>query len=277
MAQDRVKIQRIAAGEARDRAQWLDALTRLDERSFKELKRDGATVVLRGRMVGQEVVVKRWELRTIGARLKSVWRASKAFRHVRGAERLSRAGVPVARPLVLATRGRTAEVLVMEALPGVSVLHHLARKDLSVKAEHALARTLGAQIALMTLRGVYNRDHKPSNLIVTDASDAAVEVAVIDTVDIRTAKKMKGCYRMLASLLIEPMGCGVAPRATLIARVLRSFCESWLTAVLSRALDMSEEIDRAAMRQIERATAERVGRLIDSHGDMTPAVNPLHS
>ncbi|QOJ00181.1 MAG: hypothetical protein HRU70_06645 [Phycisphaeraceae bacterium] len=270
-----MRLRRIAADAAGERTSWASALAGFDPSRGGAIKRDGGVSVHRARMVGRDVVVKCWELGSVWSRLKSAWRVSRAYRHCRGSERLAGAGVRVARPMVLATdRGWRREVLVMEALGGPSVLEVAAgRAGLSAREEHAVGLAVGRQVAWLALQGVFNRDHKPSNLIVTSADEEDAEVSVIDTVDVRRGKGMGGAYRMLAMLVIEPTGVGVAPRGALMARVLRSFSEAWLTGVLGRAL--STEADRSALRELERVTARRVWGVVSGHGEMRPRVDPL--
>ncbi len=161
--------------------------------------------------------MKCWQL-TVAGRLKSFLRCSRAFRHWRGAAWLAEHGFRTAACYSL-LRGRVTwrgpgidkEILIMEALPGKSVLHHLADRDLGVGQEHALARALGRMLADLARAGAYNRDGKPSNLIVTRTDPP--EIAVIDCVAIRAARGASmPLERSAARLLIEPRGVGCPVR-----------------------------------------------------------------
>ncbi len=155
----------------------------------------------------------------------------------------------------------------MEALPGKSVLHHLADRDLTVRQQHTLAAELGRIVARLRARSdwrghAHNRDHKPSNLIVTSLDPP--QVAIIDCVAIRRDWfDSDQPFRMLADLLIEPLGVGHPPRRTLMMRALLAYF---------RELDTAPMPDRAkALRHFWQEVTDT----IRDHGDPTPRVNPL--
>jgi tRNA A-37 threonylcarbamoyl transferase component Bud32 len=266
-----VRVQRCAAVlpvPGRDSAptaeDWADALASFNPSEAQLLKQDSGTAVYRTTMLALAVVIKRWDLTGPAARLKSLLGASRAHRHWRGADRLLKNNISTAQPYVLARSGR-AQWLVMQALEGKTLLEHMRDQDLSVKQSHALARDIGRQLADFDLAMVYNRDHKPSNLIVV-GDQAQRSVAVIDTVAIR---KGLDHARMMASLLIEPTGCQLRVRSALAMRVLRSYYDERKTA---RA---SDDDTPRRMREYRSYTWKQVRRLIARHGDPTPRVDPL--
>jgi tRNA A-37 threonylcarbamoyl transferase component Bud32 len=251
-----IKAALVADGEA-----WASALAEGRwQRAARVLKRDGRTTVYRTRLLEREVVIKCWELGR-KARLQAVFGATHGMRHWRGAARLRKAGIATAWTWAL-LRGKQGtgpvEILVMEALPGKTILQHLADRDLSVREEHALAAAVGAQIALMARHALHNRDHKPSNLIVTNPPLAAV--AVIDCVGIGRRFRLD---RMLASLVIEPSGVGHRPRRTLMMRTVRA------------CIADAPEIFAGGSRRWRKEVWRLVSRVVQNHGDPTPRVDPL--
>lgn len=234
----------------------LAAVRALGPADASVIKRDGHAEVLSARVAGIRVIVKRWAARSLLDRLKMAARCGRADRHARGAARLRACGVPTAAVLAQQTvteQGRCVQVLVIEHLTGKTVLQHLADGDLSPRQQHAIARRVALDMAALLRQGFYNRDHKPSNLIVTDV--AAPTVAVIDTVAIRRCGDV-GAIRMLASLFIEPLGCGHPPRRALAFRVVRTLADQGLGT---------------PYQQLWMYTAN----VIRNHGDPTPRIDPL--
>lgn len=244
------------------------------------LKRGQGTLVVRAKLDGVGVIIKKRDLATFRDRFKCRLRASRAFRQWRGARRLAAVGIPAARPLALLVRSRRStggppsEWLVLEDVPGTTVLHRLAERNLSVTDQHALARAVGVQVGAMLQAGLCNRDHKPSNLISAFEEGVPI-VTLIDTAQIRRRMNAAEMVRMLATLLIESIGVNVTPRGAIAFRVLRDACAAWLEGTLARPLG-SHKGDRKALRALVRTTARRVDQSIRFHGDPTPKDNPLH-
>jgi len=138
-----------------------------------------------------------------------------------------------------------------------------------VRIQHRVAAVAGRQIAEMTLgrQRYWNRDHKPSNLIVQDTSSIAPSICVVDCVGVREGSmrlsKAPWC-RMFASLYIEPLGCGCQPRRALCYRVIQQF-------VIASMARPTKSAMRRAVRKLWRATRLRVER----HGDPRPRVDPF--
>jgi hypothetical protein len=235
-----LRLVRLGAGE--DARAWHEALARPGWlREPTSLKEEGGAWVRRGLVrVGtqdRDVVAKCRPLRGASERAKCALGLGRGDRHWRGAGWLLAHGFRTARPLVLARSqpdGPPCEVLVMEALGGKSVLAHLADRDLTARQEHAVARELGRMIVRLSRLHRYNRDCKPSNLIVSRVDGRSAEVAMIDTVAIRRAARRgaQGQAMMFAAMVIEPIGTGCSPRRTLMARVL---CEALAEEERSRA------------------------------------------
>lgn len=226
------------------------------------LKRTPRSIVLAGEAsvdgARAGVVVKALALDRPKDALSRVAGVTRGLRQWRAATALVARGIASERPLVL-FRGRagrrTVETIVTLRLSGQSLITHLARRNLSSRQEHELAGRIGELVRRMLDAGLFNRDHKPSNIIVVPAPGRTLAPVVIDPVGVRRARPWEGrdglMARMLASLIIEPIGVGAAPPLSLRLRVLRS------------ALG---DVDRAALRAMWR----RIEELVQAHGDPRP-------
>ena len=256
----------IQKGPGQDGAQWARALADPAWRDRAEvLKKDGDVQVLLVEMLGKMVVIKQWNVSRFKRRVQSMFNATPAWRHWRGALLLKKKGIRTAEPIALFRyihEGTWIEVLVMEALNGRSVLEHLATGELSVRQEHLLARAIASQLNTLTNAGIRNRDHKPSNLIVTHIDDNEASVAIIDCVGIKRDSSFMSDepLDMMISLMLEPAGCNCPPRRTLMMRVLRSY---------------DGAVDDIDWRDVRRDAWEHVSCLVQNHGDPTPKINPL--
>jgi hypothetical protein len=226
---------------------WLAALT---------LPGRAATVVLK-----VDPLPNWWEV------FRSWLGLTRAHRQWRGARLLQSRGFHAAGGLALlrgTTGGTIAELLVLEALPGKTVLQHLADDDLSVGQQHALARALGRHAAKLLRAGLINRDAKPSNLVVSWHGDTPA-IAVVDTVAVRkllmprSGRTESPLSRMLRDFLLEPLGTGPPPRRTLMRRTLRA----------------TTDTTGRAWKKHRDAHWNRVAALIAAHGDPTPRDQPL--
>lgn len=269
----------LAGGEA---AHWQGVVDRCRAGEATTLKVDGGTSVLLlpGKNGSPDLIVKRWELRGFGPRVKSLLGMSRARRHWRGAAALTKAGVRTATCHTIwestEQGGTVVEWLVMERLPGKTLLQHMADGTLSAKQEHDLARAVGKLIGSMGT--LYNRDGKPSNLIVAHSADGSPTIAVIDCVAVRRLKLPMldaddAAIDMIANLLIEPIGCGVAPRRSLRLRSLKAIYSGGIKAYHEIGTPPSDH--RTAWRTFRNSVWLEVADHIAIHGDPTPKVNPL--
>lgn len=262
------RVIKLAQGE--DGPAWAEALADTTWREAAQLlKQDRDTSVWRTQMLGKDVVIKCWELSRFKRRLQTRVNATPAVRQWNGAALLIECKIATATPYVLARGkidGKPYECLAMEMLPGKSLLEHMAEGDLSVRQEHAVARVLGEQIHEMIQAKLFNRDHKPSNLIVQNIEPA--EVALIDTVGVCKKRKVGLDDKMLAALLTEPSGCGCAPRLTLMVRVMLSYVDALYPK------DIAEWKLRYQQNWL-RNVSYGVGDVVRKHGDSTPKVDPL--
>lgn len=232
----------------------------------------------RATMMGREVVVKCRELSTWWKRVKFGVGMGHGAKQWRGAERLMKAGIATGRPLCVARAevdGRVCEVMVLEFVAGKTLLEILDEVKRGVgpgvREQHRIARAVGNQIRTMMDGYCANRDHKPSNLVVRQSEDGRWEIAVIDCVGI--GGRVWGLPHvdewdwddMLTSPMIEPIGCGCAPRRAL-----------WMRGLCS--IDATpEDGSRKTRHRFLRKTAKRIEVLVKAHGDPRPRVDPLGS
>jgi tRNA A-37 threonylcarbamoyl transferase component Bud32 len=237
---------RLAEGE---RAEvWRGAFGAFDAASGEILKRDGGSIVSASVVEGRAVVFKS---RPVGVwdRLRLTLGYAREHRQWLGAESCRTAGVDAARPLALAladTPDGPRAVLALEQLGGPTLIEVLARRG----ATPELAREAGRLAGLLARTNRHNRDAKPSNWIVRSMDPP--RLAMIDTVGVRRGRDDE---TMLASMLIEAIGTGVAPAPMLRRIALEAFV---------RAADGNA-------RSLWHAVKARITR----HGDPTPRVNPL--
>jgi tRNA A-37 threonylcarbamoyl transferase component Bud32 len=261
----RLVIQRTARGE--DPVAWRAALEAFDRSRATVLKREGGNAVYRARVMGREVVIKVRESRGLKELLKRWAGSSRGARHWRGAAWLIEHGILTARPFALATDG-AREWLVLEALKGKTLLQHIADRDLTVKEEHEVARRLGRQMSDISLTDRFNRDHKPSNIILVRGT-GGYSPAVIDCVAIR--RGLQNSWRMMHALAVEPLGLGILPRRALRARVIYEFCRAWFEGEWERAPGDGRRRARLNRRMEWRILEGSLRK----HGDPVPRVNPL--
>lgn len=266
---------------------WVASASRLKQTGHVTVR--AGEVRLRGVFRG-EMVVKSMSLDRRKDRLSRWFGSTRLVRQWRGALLLAHAGLPVATPIVLfrgrSARGGLIETMVMQrvgdgvprdrcAVPWLAsngslaesrdtLLHLLASDDLTLREERQIARVLGADLRAMFDAGLWNRDHKPSNMIAEkrDSGWGAWRIVYIDTAGVRETRShrvsAKRIARTLASMILEPMGVGHPVRRATMMRVLRT-------------LHQSTPDPRANVRRDWRAVAE----IVRAHGDPTPKDDPL--
>lgn len=228
------------AGPGVDARSWADALKNAEITPHDLLKDAPGGTVFRCTPPGRTraVVVKVQPLRSLKHRASAATGSSRGHRAWRGAEKLLRAGIAAAEPLLLVdgiSSGRRVEALVTDEIRGPSLIEALQSGPLAFADEAERARAIGRQLAQMAAAKLYNRDHKPSNLMLVEDS---ADPLLIDTVAIRFAPlRVRALKRMLTALAVEPTGLGFPPRRALAMRVVRAAAESDSEArVLYRAV-----------------------------------------
>jgi hypothetical protein len=233
-------------------ADWSDGGTLLKDRP------DGS--VLRRPLLGRDLVFKTEPIDTLSRVLQSRAGRSRAHRAWNGARWLIEHELPTATPLALIV-GRSGptrvECLVLESIDGHTLLEQLANETGSPRT-HELADVVGRDIAKLFLAGRFNRDHKPSNLIVDPIEP---RVTIIDTVAIRPiASGLEPLERMLASLVIEPTSLADADPWSFAERAARA----------AGAEIVAPGIDLA---RYAGTLMTRVRRRVDRHLARTPGHN----
>ncbi len=275
----RVTALRTASGRADEAVAIQRALLSGDWRADAEVLKDAPGGCVFGAQIGGAgYVFKTQPVRTLRDRLRSSLGRSRLARQWRGAEALTKIGVRTARPLLLARglddAGQITEVLVIERLAGRSLLEHLRDDDLTTDELRALTESMAIDLEAMWLRA-FNRDHKPSNLIVVPDDELGLRCAVVDTVGVRTLRGVRAgsdqkLARMLASLYIEPLGVGCAPGVRRWYRLVCRVCD----APAPKGKRKPGWSPRAAFG-FARTLAARAGRIVTEHGDPTPKDNPF--
>lgn len=240
------------------------------------LKTDGGSWVARATILGQDVIVKCRPQNTLGRRIKSMLGMDQFDRHWRAADMLKEANIRTGEPVLLARAivdGSPAVVLVLKYVEGMTVLDAMrlsrARK-LDPSIEREIASELGVLVHRLEAASLFNRDLKPSNVIIVAGpavgKGKSTQLAIIDLAGVRSARE--GRNRMFASLIIEPTGCGVPPRV----RLQIVAANAWLNAERKRRRQPPANAHdrRTALDHLRRG----VGGIVQSHGDPTPRVMP---
>lgn len=221
----------------------------------------------------EELVVKVCMHRSIVDSARSVAHLGRLQRQWRGAARLSRKGFGVARGLALLrgrAGGRSCDVLVMASAPGVPLIDLMASPgSLGVRTEHEIARLLGELVSLLDGERLHSKDLKPSNILVdlnTEDGVPALTIIDSDTVGHRPDHP-------LLPLVLEPMGVGVLPRRSLLARAVKSWAwHEWLNAPYDT---LEREIGGRPEHELARRAWAELEVLVEGHGDPTPRHDPL--
>ncbi|MGQ0627540.1 MAG: hypothetical protein ACT4PL_05490 [Phycisphaerales bacterium] len=206
-------------------------------------------------------------------------------RERRGAGVLGRAGLGTAAVLGHGTctlQGRGAEFLLMEFVAGATLLEMLTGAG-GRASPRGVCAVVAETIVRMVRAGWFNRDFKPSNLIIIDdegeggvgggrSGGGALRVVQIDCAGIRRCDPRRldhAPVRMLTALMLEPTGCGVALPMRARVRMVREVIRAWNEDGTGEA--MPGESRAAGIRMLMRLVEERITR----HGDATPRDNPL--
>ncbi len=218
------------------------------------------------------LIIKVHAARTPRDRIRSNLHLTRLRRQWRGSARLSRAGFPAARCQALITgfrEGRRIDALVMDALPGRTLLDVLAAGDLPLAQERLLAKSLGRLLNGLWYAGLHSKDLKPSNLLVSNEHEHP-NLTILDT----DAVGHRPAHPLLP-LVIEPSGLGVLPRRSALFRVAREWAwNAWLAGP-DRFAPGEERPGRKMESRIARRAWREVADLVRQHGDATPTHDPI--
>jgi hypothetical protein len=245
-----VRIERLAEGG--DAAHCRRVMGQVLAGGGEVLKQDGPA-----RVVAMEgVVVKARPTGGPVGWLRAVLGIAKEDREWAGTLVLASAGVRTARAVAIARSGgwSGSRALLVERLDGPTMLRVLGQARPLVE-ERALAAALAGSVGGLWRAGWWNRDAKPSNWIVARLTGGSAEVAAIDLGGLRRARGGEGWDRMLASLVLEPLGLGILPRRAHLWRCLAG-------------------LESARGGGDARRTWRRVAALVAAHGDPRPRIDP---
>ncbi|MEM1071585.1 MAG: hypothetical protein AAGH71_02010 [Planctomycetota bacterium] len=251
----------LTVGEGESRSAWAAALADRPWESGTLVKQDGARAVWRATVLGSSVSVK---VRPV-SRLRVALGSTDFGRSVRAAKQLERIGIETAPVFAHAVVGGE-QVLVNAWLEGPTLLEIFAEGPGEARTD--LVRAVGTLIGTQLRHALFNRDHKPSNLIVTDRATrslAMVDVGGVRRIGFATSTTWyRLAARMGASICLEPSGVGYG----LSEEEMRVLVD----AVVIEAATVWSGANAASMREGVRRELDRI---LASHGDPTPRINPL--
>ncbi|TVQ62121.1 MAG: hypothetical protein EA378_06565 [Phycisphaerales bacterium] len=211
---------------------------------------DGRSSVLALETPLGPIIAKTIALDTPKRRIQAWLHRTQLDRQAGAAALLARHGIPAAECLAILT-GRDANKRRVRTLLARRVLGPTGLDLLRAgRVTKPLAQAAGRQVAALANLGLHDRDHKPSNLIVPEAEGDAPALVLIDPVGLR--RRRPNPAAMLASLYLEPTGCGHEPSPHTRARVLRACAQALRPPV--------------PWRRLQREAAQ----IILHHGDPTP-------
>ncbi|MCC5786957.1 MAG: hypothetical protein JJU33_09685 [Phycisphaerales bacterium] len=250
-----LKLRR-RADDAPSPAQLTDAIA-----SGVIIKQTDAGLVALASADTLNLVIKTHHLASRTARLRSRLGLARLDNQWKGAARLQRRGFRAAPCLLLGRLPASAnhpetDLLAMRALEGRTLLHALAEPNADAPALFAKAADLAGRLAKA---GLFNRDLKPSNIIVGEDP----EPAIIDTVAIRHARRTRAesLERMCFSLFVEPLGVGLD--------IHHELFHAAANAALPHLLERDPTEHEAA------ECIARVRRRLDLHPNPAPNDDPL--
>lgn len=244
-------------GEGEDRSSWERALVGGGWIEGERLKLDDrGRGVWRAEMLGRDCVVKARPLQGVLDRLKQILGATDLTRACLGAALLEAKGFGTPRVRVMGLARLDSgwhEVLVTECADVTTMLMHWVESDNSERRR--LARRAGRVVGELCAAGVFNRDCKPSNLMMDGD-----EIAFVDVGGVRATggDRTRELARMISMLGFEPTGVGARPGYWEIVVGVRSAL---------RAAGVAEEARERLFVHLRRLIAE--------HGDLTPRDNPV--
>jgi tRNA A-37 threonylcarbamoyl transferase component Bud32 len=230
------------------------------------VKTDGRSSVLSGEVAGRGVIVKTVVTNPMRSRAPAGIGRTRLSRQWQGAEMLIEHGFQTVEPVLMwngrSSRGHYAETLVMERVEGRTLLGALAGAERALGEERRLAGEAGRLTGRLVKAGLFNRDHKPSNIILCDGATNGRKgqaghgpLVLIDTAGV-TRLGSRRPERMLFNLVVECVGTGTLPRRGVLLAGLRAYVD---------------EVGAREWRELWRA----VERMLAQHGDPTPKDDPL--
>ena len=250
-----MRIWQLGGGESR--SDWERALAGGGWRAGEVVKADDrGREVWKVELLGAMVAVKVRAVRGVLDRLRFRLGGTDLTRAHLGAALLTARGFESPRARVLAlvrVGGAWFEVLVTDWAEGAPMIQRWCDADEAERNE--LAQRAGELIGALSAKGVFNRDAKPSNVVV----DGEV-LSLIDVGGVRLAgeDKVRELARMISAQGFEPAGVGERPTVGQMLACVRSACAAAGITGLDRCVVVA-----------------RLRLLIDGHGDPMPKDNPV--
>lgn len=240
------------------------------------LKRDRESSVLTGNSALGAVVIKSMSIGGSRHAVSRLLGRTRLLREWRGNRLAADAGIAVAPLLALwrsrDTGGILTESLAMRRIEGQTLLEAMAAPSMNPAERLVLARAAGGLVARMLAAGLFNRDQKPSNIIISreEGGHAASgpRLVLLDPVGVRRLSFTSVTVarrRMLFSLIVEPTGCDI------------DVPMPWRLAAMHAALGSLAAGTSARARSTVRADFRAIDQMLFEHGDPTPSINPLRS
>jgi hypothetical protein len=212
-----------------------------------------------------EIITLKCRHETLLTRIRYLLHRSPLHREIRGSALLTRHNIRAVTPLAI-YRGQGVQCLALRHVPGRTLLECIADPALTCTQRRGIARAVGTQLRHMCQQGLLNRDHKPSNLIVDEHAPTSPTITLIDPAGVFLAPVPGwGLQQMLASLFIEPSGCGIPPTPRDIVRVLHEVIRG------TNAAGAPGFGHWPTVRDLLGAARD----LVIAHGNAKPTDNPL--
>lgn len=204
--------------------------------SAQILKRDRKTTVVRVRLSGRDLVIKRFNSRGPLRRLGFLFSPSPAARSLDGALLLRGKGFSTAAPLAAFERRNWSELgksyYIAEEVQGGRSLRDLWRvalPALALRERRGLARSILGDLARLLSdlhrAGIYHRDLKASNILAREWSSERRQLVLIDLDRVRASRRVPFSKR-LNNLVQVRLPCSEREKIYFFARYAALCCAS---------------------------------------------------
>ncbi|MBX3315987.1 MAG: hypothetical protein KF902_03875 [Phycisphaeraceae bacterium] len=267
-----VRLEAVEGDAAEAKSRWVSVFSGRDWAVGAEVfKQSPHSSVLRSMVLSRDLVLKTRHASGLKALAQSLTQSGREERQWSGSEWLRSIGLsaPHCVAIVAGSRdGAPVRTLITEYVPGHTLLWQIARglvkEDPESPPSRAIAYETGRGIAQIIKSGRFNRDHKPSNLVVVAAGPPVARISIVDAVAIqpyKPAERAHALARMIASLQIEPAGIGHPIPHTFLKRIVDAI-----------AHEMVGPADADSWSRDMLSSAEQH---VQKHGDPTPQHDPL--
>ncbi|MEO1718316.1 MAG: hypothetical protein AAFR76_14545 [Planctomycetota bacterium] len=261
---DRVSILHLGEGESRQA--WKEALAGRPWDRGTLIKRDGRRAVHRAGVNGLKVSLKSRPLE----RSRFRFRLTEYARATRAARLIGKHEDVATPPVLFHGAVDDLEILVHPWIEGPTLLDRMCASDSEERG--AWLRHGASRVTMMLFRGIVNRDMKPSNIVVPSGDETSM--TMIDVGGVRRFELLRGdrwprwAARMLTALVFEPRGVGLHIPDEQVLSCVPVMVECGFSGFVDARR-------RGQRRRLLASTNQEVQRLLGSHGDAKPKINPL--